>query len=102
MRRVNENRAGDEIPEDQRRLLFEPLFISGLCGLLYQVVWVRLAFASFGIIAPVLSVVVSVFMLGLAIGSWGGGRLAARVLARARTLPLRLYAAAELVIGIGA
>ena len=33
-----------------------------------------MAFASFGIITPVLSVVLSVFMLGLAVGSWAGGR----------------------------
>ncbi len=30
-------------------------FVSGFSGLIYQVVWVRLAFASFGIITPVLS-----------------------------------------------
>jgi hypothetical protein len=40
-------------------------FCSGFCSLLSQVVWLRLAFASFGIITPVLSVVISVFMLGL-------------------------------------
>lgn len=48
-------------------------FASGFCSLLYQIIWTRLAFAAFGIITPVLSVVVSVFMLGLGIGSiWGG------------------------------
>ncbi|MFQ5560331.1 MAG: fused MFS/spermidine synthase [Nitrospinota bacterium] len=56
------------------RLIFLLFFLSGFCGLLYQVVWVRLAFANFGIITPVLSVVISVFMLGLSIGSWAGGR----------------------------
>src|SRR5271168_4825854 len=57
-----------------RHRLFLLFFLSGFCGLVYQVVWTRLAFASFGIITPVLSVVISVFMLGLAIGSWAGGR----------------------------
>jgi predicted membrane-bound spermidine synthase len=52
-------------------------FASGFCSLLYQIVWTRLAFAAFGIITPVLSVVVSVFMLGLGIGSIWGGRWAA-------------------------
>ena len=46
------------IPIARKRLLFELFFVSGFCGLLYQVVWVRLAFASFGIIAPVISVVI--------------------------------------------
>jgi predicted membrane-bound spermidine synthase len=57
-----------------RRLLFILFFLSGFSGLVYQVVWVRMAFASFGIIIPVLSVVVSVFMLGLALGAWAGGQ----------------------------
>ena len=53
-----------------RQVLFLLFFISGFSSLVYQVVWTRMAFASFGIITPVLSVVLSVFMLGLAIGSW--------------------------------
>jgi hypothetical protein len=38
-------------------------------------VWTRLAFASFGIIMPVLSVVISVFMLGSFSGRLGGGQV---------------------------
>ena len=57
-----------------RRLLFLLFFLSGFSGLVYQVVWTRMAFASFGIITPVLSVVISVFMAGLSIGAWAGGR----------------------------
>ena len=57
-----------------RRVLFFLFFFSGFASLVYQVVWTRMAFASFGIITPVLSVVLSVFMLGLAVGSWAGGR----------------------------
>ena len=56
-----------------RRLWFGLFFISGFSGLVYQVVWTRIAFASFGIIMPVLSVVISVFMLGLSLGAWAGG-----------------------------
>ena len=55
-----------------RRVLFLLFFLSGFCSLVYQVVWTRMAFASFGIITPVLSVVLSVFMLGLAVGVLGG------------------------------
>jgi len=83
-----------------RRLLFEFFFLSGFCGLVDQVVWVRLAFASFGIITAVVSVVISVFMLGLALGSWLAGRAIERR-ARARSA-LMYYAVAEIVIGIGA
>ena len=57
-----------------KSLLFFLFFVSGFCGLLYQIVWLRIAFFSFGVISPIVSVVVSVFMLGLFLGSWAGGR----------------------------
>jgi predicted membrane-bound spermidine synthase len=75
-------------------------FVSGFCGLLYQVVWLRLAFASFGVVTGVLSVVVSVFMLGLFAGTRLGG-FAAERLAAGRAL-LALYGAAELAVAAGA
>lgn len=81
-----------------RSVLFLLFFISGWCGLVYQVVWTRLAFAAFGIITPVLSVVLSVFMLGLAAGAWLAGRLTTKPGASA----IGLYAGAECLIGIGA
>lgn len=84
------------------RLLFAFFFLSGFCSLVYQVVWTRLAFASFGIIAPVLSVVLSVFMLGLSVGSWGGGRLIAKLVNRAGWSAIVFYGMAELFIGVGA
>jgi spermidine synthase len=88
---------------DRARVVYPVLFLlffcSGFCGLLYQVVWVRLAFAHFGVITPVLSCVLSVFMLGLGIGSLLGGRLAQR--AGTGFSSAYLYGAAELVIGIG-
>ncbi len=91
-----------QITAAPKRLLFELFLLSGFCGLLYQVVWVRLAFASFGIISAVISVVLSVFMLGLALGSWAGGRLAEAFRSRSRHSVIYLYAAAELIIGAGA
>jgi hypothetical protein len=57
-------------------VLFLLFFCSGFCSLVYQVVWLRLAFAHFGIVTPVLSVVLSVFMLGLGAGSLLAGRSA--------------------------
>src|ERR1700682_715433 len=85
-------------PSDRKRLLFEFFFLSGFCGLLYQVVWLRLAFASFGIITPVISVVISVFMLGLALGSVAGGRLIGPVTRKSGVSAIYLYAPAQLLI----
>src|SRR5258708_7495662 len=85
-----------------RKTVFSLFFLSGFCGLLYQAVWVRLAFAAFGIVAPVLSVVISVFMLGLAFGSWSGGRMIESLTRRTGLSAIYFYAATELLIGIGA
>ncbi|MFZ0827159.1 MAG: hypothetical protein WAO02_07030 [Verrucomicrobiia bacterium] len=85
-----------------RRVLFLLFFLSGFCSLVYQVVWTRMAFASFGIITPVLSVVLSVFMLGLAAGSWAGGRYIASWVERSGLSAVVFYAGAELLIGLGA
>jgi predicted membrane-bound spermidine synthase len=85
-----------------RRILFFLFFVSGFCSLVYQVVWTRMAFASFGIITPVLSVVLSVFMLGLAVGSWAGGRWIGPLTARTGRSAAIFYAGAELTIGLGA
>jgi spermidine synthase len=77
-------------------------FLSGFSGLVYQVVWTRMGFASFGIITPVLSVVLSVFMLGLALGSWWGGRSIAWLVERSGISAAFFYGGAELFIGLGA
>jgi predicted membrane-bound spermidine synthase len=85
-----------------RWALFVFFFISGFCGLVYQVIWTRLAFASFGIITPVLSVVISVFMFGLSIGSWAGGRFIALLVRKTRLSAAMFYAVIELIIGLSA
>jgi spermidine synthase len=85
-----------------RRRLYLLFFLSGFCSLVYQMVWTRLAFASFGIITPVLSVVISVFMLGLSIGAWVGGRVIPWLVRRTGLSAILFYGGAELIIGLGA
>jgi spermidine synthase len=85
-----------------RRALFLFFFFSGFCSLLYQVVWLRLAMSAFGVITPVLSIVVSVFMLGLALGSWIGGKIINPLIQATQKSALLFYAFAELMIGVGA
>ncbi len=68
-------------------------FFSGAAGLLYQVVWTRKLVLLFGTTAYAVSTVLSVFFLGLALGSAWGGRLADRT-----ARPLRVYALLELGI----
>lgn len=77
-------------------------FVSGFCSLLYQTVWLRLGLASFGVITPVVSVIVSVFMLGLGIGSWLGGRWIGYLQGKTGLSAITFYGLAELFIGAGA
>jgi spermidine synthase len=85
----------------QKNLLFFFFFVSGFCSLLYQVVWLRLAFAAFGIVTPVISVLISVFMAGLFVGSWLGGKWIKTLTKKTRLSPIFFYGLAEVTIGIG-
>jgi spermidine synthase len=77
-------------------------FISGFCSLLYELIWLRLAMAQFGVTTALTSIVLAVFMGGLGAGSWGAGSFVSRYGGRIRWPPLRLYALSELLIGISA
>ena len=77
-------------------------FLSGFSALLYQLVWLRLAFASFGIVTAVVSIVVAVFMLGLSVGSWIGGNLVGPLIRRTHRPAIEFYGLSECLIGLGA
>lgn len=72
-------------------------FVSGACSLIYQVGWVRLLKLTLGNTSYASSIVVSVFLGGLALGALLMARHADRVVRR-----LRLYAVLELAITISA
>ena len=74
-------------------------FISGFCSVLYELVWLRLSMAQFGVTTAMVSIVLSVFMAGLGLGSWASGRWLLRT-DRSAFPALRLYAIIELLIGI--
>lgn len=76
-------------------LLFALVFLSGLTGLTYQVVWVRMLSDALGVTVLAVVSVLAVFMGGLALGSLIFGRVVDRVRS-----PARLYGILE--IGIGA
>ncbi|HXM22302.1 MAG TPA: fused MFS/spermidine synthase [Terriglobales bacterium] len=81
---------------------FVLFFVSGFCSILYEIVWLRLAMAQFGVTSALVSIVLSMFMAGLGLGSWGSGYLIRRFEHLIRFPPLRLYAVAELLIGVSA
>ena len=75
-------------------------FLSGICGLIYQVIWVRQFGNIFGNTVYSASLVTAVFMLGLGLGGYLAGRLADQQYGRNPNRLLRYYGYMELAIGI--
>ncbi|WP_028319970.1 fused MFS/spermidine synthase [Desulfatiglans anilini] len=73
-------------------------FFSGLAGLIYQVIWVRLLDKVMGSAPFAVATVLTVFMGGLALGSYWAGRLIDRGMDRRRLL--LLYGKLEGLIGL--
>jgi spermidine synthase len=75
-------------------------FISGFCSVLYELVWLRLSMAEFGVTTAMVSIVLSVFMGGLGLGSWASGKWIRQHGEKINFPVLRLYAVIELLIGV--
>jgi spermidine synthase len=76
-------------------IVMTAFFFSGLCGLIYEVVWSRLLTLIFGNTTYAISTVVGIFMFGLALGSY----LCGKFLSKIKNL-LKIYALIEIGIGI--
>jgi spermidine synthase len=81
---------------------FTFFFISGLCGIVYELVWLRLAMAQFGVTTALTSIVLSMFMGGLGLGSCAAGSLVRVYGNRLKIHSLTLYGLLELLIGCSA
>jgi spermidine synthase len=64
--------------ESELLLLCVLFFCSGMPALIYQIVWQRTLFSIYGVNVESVAVVVSVFMLGLGLGSLAGGWISGR------------------------
>lgn len=89
-----------EKTESGERTSFWPLYVlflfSGFPALLYQIVWERALFTVYGVNVESVTVIVTVFMLGLGIGSLAGGKLSAIP----RIKALRVFGLIEFSIAI--
>jgi spermidine synthase len=72
-------------------------FSSGLCALIYQVLWLRMLGWVFGVTVHAASTVWTAFMAGLAIGSVAAGYCADRIRS-----PLKWFGITEAMIGVTA
>ena len=70
-------------------------FLSGATGLVYQLLWVRVLYQSFGSTIQSITTVVAAYMGGLGLGAWLFGRIADRT-----QRPAALYGWLEIAIGV--
>ncbi len=75
--------------------IFAAFFLSGLAGLMHEIVWAKLLVQLIGTTAHAEAAVLSVYMGGLAIGAYGFGRWADR-----GGNALRTYVALEVAVGL--
>ncbi len=76
-------------------ILLTLFFLSGICGLIYEVVWTRMLTLVMGNTVFATSTVLAAFMGGLALGSSVFGRMVDR-----SGSPLKFYGLLELLLGI--
>jgi len=85
--------AAGDLPRRIPAVIGLLFFMSGMSGLIYEVIWTRVLLTVFGATIYAVATVLAAFMGGLALGSAGGGRLADRL-----RRPLRAYGLIELVV----
>lgn len=77
--------------------MFVLFFSSGISGLMYQVVWLRMLARTMGVTIYATATILAAFMAGLALGSYLLGRIIDK-----RDDPLRVYSVLEMLIGLTA
>ncbi len=83
------------MPHSRLVAFFCLFFVSGACGLIYEIVWSRLLVFVFGGTTFAVTTVLACFMGGLALGSYLAGRLSHNV-----SKPARFYGFLEIGIGL--
>lgn len=85
-------------PKQQNMLsnLAAIFFISGFSALIYQVSWQRLLFTGFGVDLTSITLIISVFMMGLGVGAFFGGRIADKFSSKI----ILIFCVVELFIGM--
>ena len=81
----------------KRRALYALFFFSGISGLVYETVWLRMLIRVLGSTVYATSIILAAFMAGLALGSYLFGKYGGRSKNK-----LWLYASLELCIGVSA
>ncbi len=80
-----------------RSLVLICFFLSGLTGLVYEILWTRMIVKVIGSAPFAVSIVLTIFMGGLGLGSFLAGRTIDRISRPCRLV--KIYGVLELIIG---
>ena len=95
MSKVKHLKKKDGVPSDRARpLILAFLLVSGSCGLIYEIVWMKMLTLVIGNTVFSITTVLASFMGGLALGSFLAGRLIDKI-----KDPLKTYGLLEGAIG---
>lgn len=93
--------ASSSTPTTQRAVdgrsiaAYVAFFLSGASSLIFQTIWTRMLHHVFGATSVAISTVLTLFMAGLGLGAWLGGKYANRI-----KHPIITYAVAEIGVGV--
>src|SRR5258706_180975 len=93
--RISRRRCVSCMRSRAARLYSSLFFLSGATGLIYELLWVRVLYQSFGSTIQSVTTVVAAYMGGLGLGAWLFGRIADRT-----DRPAVLYGRLEIAIGV--
>ena len=86
------------MPTSVRSFILACFFLSGMSGLVYEILWTRLLVEIIGGAPFSVSIILTVFMAGLGFGSYLAGRHIDRI--KTPSTLIKLYGTLELVIGL--
>ncbi len=97
-RRKSKNNIGANAASRLSTLILSCFFISGMTGLIYEILWTRMIVKIIGSAPFAVAIVLTVFMGGLGLGSYLAGRKIDQI--KQEKDLLRLYGFLEIIIGV--
>ncbi|HWR81725.1 MAG TPA: hypothetical protein VN285_00325, partial [Candidatus Deferrimicrobium sp.] len=94
---MSAKKAGRRTPQTLYRLVLTCFFLSGMTGLMYEVLWTRMISKIIGAAPFAISIILTIFMAGLGLGAYLASRRIDRI-----TQPeqlVKIYGILELIIG---
>ena len=84
----------------RKQILYLAFFVSGISAIIYEILWIRVLSLAFGAVTIIIASVASLFLLGLCLGSFIGGRFTDIVSKHKLNYLFILYFLIEISVGL--